>query len=101
MGVFNTHDSIDHINQMMTMIGPMTNTFMKRINDIKRREYFHADGRLRLEAANRSPVQAKPLATYVAKDRKLRETITSMLRWEPEKRITSEQAVQQLPSSTR
>lgn len=109
--VFNTHDSIDHLSQMMNMIGPMSSEFYASIPTEKRGEYFHSDGRLRLESAKRSPVQAKTIAAYVPKNthpqeaRSLRDLVSSMLMWEPSKRVKSSEAMRHqyfkdLPTAT-
>merc|ERR1719412_2402154 len=55
--VFNTHDSIDHLNQMKTMIGEMPDKVRMRIPAEVNEAYFKSDGSLRMEKAKISSVQ--------------------------------------------
>merc|ERR1719479_458102 len=49
--VFNTHDSIDHLSQMITMIGPIPKKMYKSIPYEVFNAYFKSDGSLRMEKA--------------------------------------------------
>merc|ERR1719295_256574 len=62
--VFNTHDAIDHLNQMNTMIGPMPLKLMQIIPRETYRKYYTKDGKLRLEKAKISKVQCQNLKKY-------------------------------------
>lgn len=92
--VFNTHDSIDHLNQMITMIGPMPKKMYKSIPYEVFNAYFHADGRLRLDKAKISAVHCKPMKEYFGpKDAVMHDLVSKMLRWDPKTRITCEEAL--------
>lgn len=98
--VFNTHDSIDHLSQMETMIGTMPDHFKCRIPQSRWEDYFHVDGpesgKLRLDLAKRSPVHCKPLQQYMTESEHctgLQDLLRRMLRWCPEDRITAEEAL--------
>jgi len=98
--VFNTHDSIDHLSQMETMIGPMPERFKGRIPQSRWEDYFHIDGpesgKLRLDLAKRSPAHRKPLKQYITQSEHctgLEDLLERMLRWCPEARITAEEAL--------
>lgn len=92
--VFNTHDSIDHLNQMETMIGPMPLSLKKEVPREVVRSYFHSNGKLRLENAKISAVQCKPLKRYFGRgDDQMYDLVQRMLRWEPKHRITAEEAL--------
>lgn len=98
--VFNTHDSIDHLSQMETMIGPMPDHFKCRIPQSRWEDYFYVDGpksgKLRLDLAKRSPVHCKPLDSYMTESEHcthLLDVLRRMLQWCPEDRITAEEAL--------
>ncbi|ETO32262.1 CDC-like kinase 4 isoform 1, partial [Reticulomyxa filosa] len=97
--LFNTHDSVDHLNQMSTCIGPPPEQFLNKIDDGTWDEYYTSDGRLKLAAARVSPVQCKPLREYFTKfgndleAKQLFDLVCHMLQWDPSARITAEQAL--------
>jgi len=92
--VFNTHDSIDHLNQMATMIGAMPSHLKRSIPREVQKAYFHSNGKLKLECAKISPVQCQKLEKYFSPDDKdLEDLISRMLRWDSTTRITAEQAL--------
>ncbi|ETO21804.1 hypothetical protein RFI_15399, partial [Reticulomyxa filosa] len=60
--VFNTHCSIDHLNQMQTMIGPIPQKLIESAPSQTAGEMFHLETlALRMENAKRSRVQARSL----------------------------------------
>jgi len=92
--VFSTHDSIDHLNQMTTMIGPMPKKMYKSIPSEFCQAYFHADGRLRLDKAKVSTVHCKPMKEYFGpNDAAMHDLVSKMLRWDPIARISCEEAL--------
>jgi serine/threonine protein kinase len=95
--VYNTHDSIDHLNQMITMIGAIPRSLIYRIPADTWEAFFHSDGSLRLEIAKRSCVQCKPLAKYFKSSPQhelLMDVIARMLRWKAEDRISTQKALE-------
>jgi len=93
--VFNTHDAIDHLNQMNTMIGPMPMKLLKSIPSEVYRTYFIKDRELRLKNAKISAVQCQNLKNYFKPNSKdlLLDLVSRMLRWLPEERISCEDAL--------
>lgn len=88
--VFNTHDSIDHLNQMKTMIGPMPESIRKKIPEDVKKAYYHKNEKLRLETAKISAVHCQPLKKYFGPgDHEMLDLISQMLRWDPKTRITA------------
>jgi len=93
--VFNTHDAIDHLNQMTTMIGPMPKKLLKIIPSEVYRTYFIKDRELRLQNAKISAVQCQNLKKYFKPNSRdlLLDLVSRMLRWMPEERISCEEAL--------
>jgi len=93
--VFNTHDAIDHLNQMNTMIGPMPQKLLKIIPSETYKTYFVKDRKLRLEKAKISKVQCQNLKKYFKPNSRdlLLDLVSRMLQWMPEDRISCEQAL--------
>jgi len=93
--VFNTHDSIDHLNQMTRMIGTMPELWRKRIPREVYNAAFHKDtGALKMERAKISDVQCHPLQVYFGPaDNEMHDLVSRMLRWNPEERISTEDAL--------
>jgi len=93
--VFNTHDAIDHLNQMNTMIGPMPMKLLKIIPSEVYKTYFIKDRELRLKNAKISAVQCQNLKNYFNPNSQdlLLDLVSRMLRWLPEDRISCEDAL--------
>jgi len=92
--VFNTHDSIDHLDQMKTMIGPIPTRMIRSPSNKEIRSMFHNDGTLRLEDAKRSHVHCKNLNRYFGpEEEKMRDLVSRMLKWDPKDRITCAEAL--------
>jgi len=93
--VFNTHDAIDHLNQMNTMIGPMPAKLLNAIPSEVYRTYFIKDRELRLKKAKISAVQCQNLKKYFKPNSRdlLLDLVSRMLRWLPEERISCEDAL--------
>lgn len=97
--IFNTHDSVDHLNQMERLIGPMPYMLKRKASNFQK--LFHGDGTLRLENAKVSPTQCLQIDYYF--DRlivldptlvALRDLTKQMLRWNASERITATDALQ-------
>lgn len=97
--LFNTHCSIDHINQMVLCAGPPPKSMLQRIDDTTWTNYFDDEGNLKMERAKVSPVQCSRLETYFSdrhrdpKCAQLFDLCTKMLCWDPAQRITAQQAL--------
>jgi len=92
--VFNTHDSIDHLDQMTTMIGPIPPRLIRSPSNKEIRSMFHKDGSLRLEDAKRSHVHCKNLSRYFGPDEEnMYDLASKMLRWDPKNRINCAEAL--------
>ena len=98
--LFNTHCSIDHINQMVLCAGPPPKEMLQRIDDATWTTYFDDEGSLKMEKAKVSPVQCSRLESYFMDRRhdpkcaQLFDLCTKMLCWDPAQRITARQALQ-------
>lgn len=97
--VFNTHCSIDHLNQMDRLIGPMPEDL--RDSATKYANLFNEDGSLQLKNATISKVQCMPLAHYFERlmhtepsMKSLMDLVEQMLQWRPESRIKPNVALQ-------
>ncbi len=62
--LFNTHDTIDHLNQITRCIGKIPEHLQERTTDETWNKYFYFDGRLNLSRAKRSSVQCRHLTSY-------------------------------------
>ena len=62
--LFNTHDTIDHLNQICTAIGPIPDDLVQLIDENTYNELFHFDGKLALHRATTSNVQCTKLSKY-------------------------------------
>jgi len=93
--VFNTHDSIDHLNQMTRMIGPMPEKWRKSIpREVYDAAFDKDTGALKIRRAKISDVQCQPLQVYFGPDDDdMQDLISRMLRWNAEERITCEDAL--------
>jgi len=92
--VFNTHDSIDHLDQMTTMIGPIPPRLIRSSSNKEISSMFHKDGSLRLENAKRSHVHCKNLARYFGpNEENMHDLVSKMLRWDPNNRISCADAL--------
>ncbi|ETO12997.1 hypothetical protein RFI_24381 [Reticulomyxa filosa] len=97
--VFNTHCSIDHLNQMQIMIGEIPQKLIDLAPDEKAEELFHIETMsLRMEDAKRSRVQSRSLGTYFDFKKPehvdLFDLIQRMLKWFAADRITAEERLQ-------
>lgn len=94
--IFDTHDTIDHLNQVITAIGPIPNDIIQSIHENVYNQLFHFDGQLALHRAKRSPVQCTKLKSYFHEKyhKKIYNLVKSMLTWHPETRITAHKALQ-------
>lgn len=98
--LFNTHCSIDHINQMVLCSGPPPREMLQNIDDGTWSTYFSDEGNLKMENAKVSPVQCSKLEAYFPnrehdpKCAHLFDLCTKMLCWDPAQRITADQALQ-------
>ena len=93
--LFNTHDTIDHLNQIITAIGQIPNNLIQLIEENVYNELFHFNGKLALHRAKISSVQCNKLKSYFhAKYHKnIYHLVKSMLDWNPETRITAQNAL--------
>lgn len=96
--VFNTHDSVDHLNQMERLIGPMPQSLKRKASNFS--ELFHNDFTLRLETARISATQCVPLDDYFAKVlpmfpnlHHLQDLVKQMLQWNAAGRISAPEAL--------
>jgi len=96
--IFNTHDSVDHLNQMERLIGGMPRNLKRKASNFHK--LFHNDMTLRLQTARISPVQCFQIDYYF--DRlvtldptlvALRDLVGKMLRWDACDRISAEDAL--------
>lgn len=96
--IFNTHDSVDHLNQMERLIGPMPQSLKRKAANFA--ELFHNDFTLRMETARVSPTQCVPLQDYFCKVlhmypklEHLQDLVRRMLQWAPSDRISAAEAL--------
>jgi len=92
--VYNTHCSIDHLDQMTTMIGPIPPRLIRSSVTKDIRSMFHTDGSLRLEDAKRSQVHCKNLSEYFGPgEESMHDLVSKMLKWDPNDRINCTEAL--------
>ena len=93
--LFNTHDTIDHLNQIITAIGPIPNSMIGEIDENAYNELFHFDGKLALHRAKRSNVQCSKLKSYfhTKYHKHIYDLVKAMISWDPEIRITAADAL--------
>jgi len=98
--LFNTHCSIDHLNQMVKCIDAPPTQLLELIDDDTWNEYFDQRGALNMYKAKRSPVQCQKLSDYFTKDihynpdcANLYDLCKKMLCWNPNERISAAQAL--------
>ena len=93
--LFNTHDTIDHLNQIVVAIGEMPRGIVHQIDENVFDELFHFDGTLALHRANRSNVQCAKLKSYFHEKyhSKIYDLVKRMLTWSADSRITALQAL--------
>jgi len=96
--VFNTHDSVDHLNQMTRLIGQIPDLLKKKASNYE--ELFDKEGELKLSTARISPTQCLELPEYFEELIKmhpelglLHDLCAKMLRWEPKERISADSAL--------
>eukprot|EP01083_Nonionella_stella_P091068 254519_1 len=97
--LFNTHCSIDHLNQIVKCIDAPDASLLELIDDETWKNYFDSRGALNMYKAKRSPVQCRRLDKYFRdKDKntqcaQLYDLCTRLLCWDPKKRWTAKQAL--------
>ena len=97
--LFNTHCSIDHLNQMLNCIGSPNSHLLSSIADEVWQEFFDHQGALNLWKAKRSPVQCQKLESYFKHRHQNRDCdalydlCKRMLCWNPSERITAKEAL--------
>ena len=62
--LFNTHDTIDHLNQIIKCIGEIPNYMFEMIEDTTYTQLFNYDDTLNLQRAKISPTQCTNLEAY-------------------------------------
>lgn len=97
--LFNTHCSIDHLNQIVKCIGGPPSRLLEEVDDEVWNEYFDDKGYLNMKRATRSPTQCKELGRYFDQRHydeqcaNLYDLCTKMLCWDPADRITARDAL--------
>eukprot|EP01084_Bolivina_argentea_P055914 102406_1 len=97
--LFNTHCSIDHLNQMVKCVGSPPHAMMQLIDDETWDEYFNANGSLNMMRATVSRTQCSKLKQYFKVKKRSKQVselynlCRKMLCWSPKKRITADQAL--------
>eukprot|EP01083_Nonionella_stella_P033785 92458_1 len=93
--LFNTHDTIDHLNQIVTAIGPIPNNIISLIDQDAYHELFNFDGKLALHRAKISSVQCSKLKSYFHETyhQHIYDLVKSMLTWNPKTRINAKNAL--------
>lgn len=96
--VFNTHDSVDHLNQMERLIGPMPQSLKRKASNF--RQLFHNDFTLKMDSAKVSPTQCRALHEYFVKVvsmyphlEQLQNLVERMLQWNAADRIKPAEAL--------
>ncbi|ETO26859.1 CDC-like kinase 1, partial [Reticulomyxa filosa] len=97
--IFNTHCSIDHLNQMQSLLGSIPHKFISSTPSHKFKELFDPDTLcLKMEQANQSRAQARHLETYFDFNKlehiNLYDLVKRMLRWLASDRITAKEIMQ-------
>jgi len=98
--LFNTHCSIDHLNQIVKCIDAPPSSMLEEMDDKLWEEYFDKRGALNLHKSKRSHVQCKALQAYFPKAGsneqcyQMHDLCTQLLRWEPDERIDAQSALQ-------
>ena len=93
--LFDTHEEIDHLTQIITCIGPMPSALVGQMTEETYNAYFDQHGRLDVSRAKVSKIRAKNLLKYFPRvhsdlsERRLYDLLRRMLQWQPEARITA------------
>ena len=102
--LFNTHCSIDHLNQMMRCVGSPPRALLDDVDDGTWSNHFDQDGNLRMDQAEVSPHQSSGLCQYFVahplhekgddlKRVQLFDLCSRMLCWDPLHRISAKEAL--------
>lgn len=93
--LFNTHDTIDHLNQIKVAVGDIPRDVLHQIDENVFAELFHFDGSLALHRATRSSVQCASLKSYFHDKyhHKIYDLVKNMLVWSTKDRLTAAQAL--------
>lgn len=98
--LFNTHCSIDHLNQIVKCIEAPPSSMLEEMDDKLWNDYFDKRGALNLHKSKRSHVQCKTLQTYFPKVGsneqcyQMHDLCKKLLRWDPDERIDAQAALQ-------
>jgi len=98
--LFNTHCSIDHLNQIVKCIDAPPNSMLEEMDDALWEDYFDKRGSLNLHKSKRSHVQCKALQAYFPKGGsneqcyQMHDLCTQLLCWDPCERIDAQAALQ-------
>jgi len=98
--LFNTHCSIDHLNQIVKCIEAPPSCMLEEMDDKLWNDYFDKRGALNLHKSKRSHVQCKALSKYFPtagsneQCYQMHNLCTQLLCWDPSERIDAEAALQ-------
>jgi len=97
--LFNTHCSIDHLNQIVKCIGGPPQRVLERVDDDVWNDFFDEKGYLDMKRATRSQTQCRALESYFddrhcdEKCAMLFDLCRRMLCWDKDDRITAKEAL--------
>lgn len=98
--LFNTHCSIDHLNQIVKCIEAPPSSMLEEMDDKLWNDYFDHRGALNLHKSKRSHVQCKALQAYFPKVGsneqcyQMHDLCRQLLCWDPGERIDAQSALQ-------
>ena len=96
--LYNTHDTIDHLNQIITCLNKDIPLNMKsKCDPITYNELFNINGKLKLNIAKRSHIQCNKLKSYFNMNNDsndyLYDLTTKLMVWDPKERLTAKEAL--------
>ncbi|ETO31376.1 hypothetical protein RFI_05742 [Reticulomyxa filosa] len=88
--LFNTHDTVDHLNQITNCVGKIPCALLKQLSPALCNDYFDSDGSIIMAKAKPSSIQCTSLDSYFTlKQLLFYKLAAQMLLWNPLERVSA------------